>query len=166
MLLLQISPTPDYFFSLKKEYICISPLPSAHPQGGCLHGKVQAAPGGPREAGFSPRGSFVQAELLSAPAGLSGDPGAAGVDRSPSLPSSPGAVRAIIIILVVLQCLPRAGNQAGEHHSCRRETGKTLGCFWLVHESCWVLGKVKQQSCISLLRALLQLCAWAQWISF
>lgn len=62
-------PPPSTVFSSlcsdgEKEYIF--PLPSAHHQQGCLYGKVQAAPGGHREVGFSPRGTFVQAEMLSA----------------------------------------------------------------------------------------------------
>lgn len=61
------------------------------------------------------------------------------MDRSPaelgvSVPLSPGAVRAIIIIPVLLQCLPCAGSQTGEqllHQS------SALGWFWLVvRESC------------------------------
>lgn len=62
-------PPPSTVFSSlcsdgEKEYIF--PLPSAHHQQGCPYGKVQAAPGGRREVGFSPRGTFVQAEMLSA----------------------------------------------------------------------------------------------------
>lgn len=68
MLLLQIFPPSTVFSSVccdgEKEYIF--PLLSAHHQGG-LYGKVQAAPGGHGEEEFSPRSSFVQAEMSAQP---------------------------------------------------------------------------------------------------